>query len=142
MAEPINNCTILPPLPTGLSIDPINMSLFPEHQVLLLTPTIYTVQAHNIAGASAGASVTLKVNPGVPLLSYDGASGTNGSIGGAMSVSPTALTNRGSAITGCSSTPGLPTWATLNPLTCVITGTPTEDLPTTTYYYNRDQHCR
>jgi surface protein len=50
-----------------------------------------------------------------------------------MSVSPTALNENSSAITNCTTSPALPAWATINPLTCVISGTPTALLASTSY---------
>lgn len=79
------------------------------------------------------------VNPVAPTLSYAGADGTSGIQGTAMSVSPTTLNANGSAITGCAikaGTTALPTWATLNTLTCVISGTPTATQSATTYTIN------
>ena len=98
--------------------------------------TSYTIDATNSAGTSSDATVSLTVGAGVPVLSFAGASGTSGSVGTAMSVTPTTLNNQGSAITGCAiktSTTALPAWATLNTTTCVITGTPTSTQSATSY---------
>jgi len=70
-----------------------------------------------------------------PILSYTGATGTSGSVGVAMSVSPTTLTST-AAVTACAvkaGTTALPGWATINASTCVISGTPTEALTATTF---------
>ena len=71
-----------------------------------------------------------------PELSYLGASGTSGSVGAGMMVAPTTLNTNGSAITACgikSGTPALPSWASIDPNTCVISGTPTAPLSSTTF---------
>jgi len=101
-----------------------------------LNATTYTIIATNAAGNSADATVQLTVNPAVPILSYVGATGTTGTFGSAMSVSPTTLDANGAAITNCvikGGTTALPAWATLNTTTCVISGTPNATLAATTY---------
>lgn len=128
----INNCTISPALPGGLSLDPLTCVISGTSSIAF-TSTVYTVTVHNLAGESTSANVTLRINPNIPNLSYVGSLGTNGSLGGSITVSPTTLDNQGAAITNCSATPALPIWATLNPNTCVITGVPTNSLPATTY---------
>lgn len=59
-----------------------------------------------------------------PLLSYIGATGTSGTVGVPMSVSPTTLNTNGAPITNCVSVPPLPTGLTINLTNCVISGTP------------------
>ncbi|MBU6154809.1 MAG: putative Ig domain-containing protein, partial [Bdellovibrionales bacterium] len=84
---------------------------------------------------SVGSTPTPTPTP-VPELSYSGATGTSGSVGALMTVSPTTLNSNGSAITSCgikSGTTALPAWATVDPSTCVISGTPTGTLSSTTY---------
>jgi hypothetical protein len=86
-------------------------------------------------GTSSDAPVTLSVGPGVPTLNFTGAAGHDGTFGVAMSVTPTLSTN-GAAITGCnvkSGTPALPSWASINPTTCAISGVPTAVLSSTTF---------
>jgi hypothetical protein len=60
--------------------------------------------ATNITATIQGQTITsalpsITVNPGVPLLSYVGSAGTSGTVGSALSVTPTTLNNQGSAIT-------------------------------------------
>jgi hypothetical protein len=66
-------------------------------------------------------------------LSYDGATGTSGLVGVAMSVAPTTLNNNGVAITNCVATPALSVGLSIDPSTCVISGTPSGILASTTY---------
>ncbi|MCM2350546.1 MAG: putative Ig domain-containing protein [Bacteriovoracaceae bacterium] len=128
----ITNCTSSPALPAGLTINAVTCVISGTPTVVA-SATTYTITATNSAGPSAGATLTITVNPAVPTLSYAGATGTTGSFGVGMTVSPTTLATNGASITGCSSSPALPAWATLNATTCVITGTPTSTLATTTY---------
>ena len=69
-------------------------------------------------------------------LSFVGATGTLGTLGIAMSVAPTTLNSMGAPITSCgikSGTTALPSWASVHPSTCVISGTPDAPLASTTY---------
>ncbi len=69
-------------------------------------------------------------------LSFVGATGTLGTLGIAMSVAPTTLNSMGAPITSCgikSGTTALPSWASVHPNTCVISGTPDAPLASTTY---------
>ena len=68
-----------------------------------------------------------------PTISYTGSTGTSGTINQAMSVSPTTLSNNGSAITGCTISPALPAGLSINNTTCVISGTPTVTLTSTAF---------
>ena len=102
----------------------------------ILSSTTYTIVATNSVGNSSDATVSLSVAAAVPTLSYSGATGTSGTYGSAMSVSPTTLSTNGASITGCaikSGTTALPAWASVNTSTCVISGTPTAILSSTTY---------
>jgi surface protein len=119
----ITGCSALSTLPTGLSINPLTC-------VISGTPTAvavlasYTITVSNTAGSST-AEVTLSVSAGVPTLSYADSSGKTGTVGSAMSVTPSILETNGAAISGCSALSTLPTGLSINPLTCVISGTPT-----------------
>ena len=69
-------------------------------------------------------------------LSYSGASGTTGVFNTLMSIAPSTLSNAGAPITNCEikpSTTPLPAWASIDPVTCVISGVPNATLPSTTY---------
>lgn len=71
-----------------------------------------------------------------PSLSYTSSTGKYGTVGSMMSVVPSELTENGSSIINCSlkeGTTALPTWASINATTCVISGTPTAGLNPTVY---------
>jgi|GEM_PF-5915745 len=72
-----------------------------------------------------------------PSLSYVGASGTTGTIGVGMSVTPSVFSaGVGASVTSCaikSGTTALPTGLTVDNTTCVITGTPSVTAALTTY---------
>jgi sugar lactone lactonase YvrE len=123
-----------PSLPSGLTINS-NTCVISGTPTTSISATVFTIIASNTGGNSPGANVTLTVNAAAPSLSYAGATGTTGNVGAAMSVSPTTLSANGSPITNCaiSSGPALPSYLSLNTSTCVISGTPTSTLATTTY---------
>jgi hypothetical protein len=68
-----------------------------------------------------------------PVLDYTGATGISANVGTPMSVSPTTFTQNGGAVTNCSVTPALPAGLSINNSTCVISGTPSSTLASTTY---------
>ena len=98
-----------------------------------LSSTTYTIVAVNSVGQSFGANVTLSVEPVVPTLSFSGVSGTNGTVGVGITVTPSILYTNGAPIRNCWSKNALPSWATLNASTCVISGTPNAVLLSTTF---------
>ncbi len=128
----ITNCTVSPPLPAWATINPTTCAISGT-PTTVLPATTFTIVPTNSAGQSTEASVTLTVAPTVPSLSFAGATGTSGVYGTLMTVTPTTLTNNGAAITNCTVSPALPAWATINPTTCVISGTPTGSLDSTIY---------
>lgn len=128
----ITSCNSSPALPAGLSIDPSTCVISGTATVAVAGVT-YTITAANSAGSSTGAAVTLTVNPIAPTISYAASTGKTVNIHAAMTVTPSTLSANGAPITGCSVTPALPAWATLNTTTCVITGTPDAILAATTY---------
>lgn len=128
----VTTCTASPGLPVWATLN-ASTCVITGTPTQALSPTVFTITAGNTQGFSTGASVTLSVNAVVPDISYSGATGTLGNFGVAMSVAPTTLNANGAAISACTASPGLPGWATLNPLTCVISGTPNATLPATTY---------
>ena len=69
----------------------------------------------------------------IPALSYAGATDNLGNVGMAMSVSPTMLDDKGSAITSCVTTPVLPAGIAIAPSSCVINGNPSAPFAPTTY---------
>lgn len=127
----ITNCTISPALSSGLSINS-STCIISGTPTALLTSTSYTVTVTNSVGSST-ANVSLSVGASAPTISYSGATGTNGTYGSAMSVTPTTLSSNGSALTGCSISPALPAWASISASTCVISGTPNATLSSTSY---------
>jgi len=127
----ITECTAAPALPTDVTISHPSCVITGTPNASL-SPTVYTITAKNSVG-SATANVTLSVGVGVPTLSYTGAEGTIGDIGENMTVTPTSLELNGSPISGCTSSPTLPTGLTINQSTCVISGTPSAQLPSTLF---------
>jgi hypothetical protein len=128
----ILGCEISPALPAGLNINAFNCVIYGTPTSISSSRT-YSVVATNVAGYSSNyAYVTLSVSA-PPVLSYSGATGTSGNVGVAMSVTPSTLNNNGAAITNCVATPALSVGLSLNTSTCVISGTPTGTLASTTY---------
>jgi formylglycine-generating enzyme required for sulfatase activity len=128
----ITNCTASPALSVGLSLNTSNC-VISGTPTGVLASTTYSITASNSAGSSSAASVTLSVSASAPTLSYSGATGSSGNVGVAMSVTPTTLNNNGAAITNCVATPALSVGLSINTSTCVISGTPTGALASTTY---------
>ncbi|MFZ4715328.1 MAG: putative Ig domain-containing protein [Bacteriovoracaceae bacterium] len=71
--------------------------------------------------------------PYVPTFSYSGATGTSGTYGSSMSISPTSLNNNGATITNFTVYPDLPSGLSIDTSTGVISGIPTTGATTTTY---------
>jgi uncharacterized delta-60 repeat protein len=116
-------------LPAGLSID--------SHSCVISgTPTAvsplrsYTILATNSAGTTS-TKVSLQVAAILPELSYSGSTGLKGHVNVSMNVTPTTFSDGGGTIS-CTSTP-LPTGLTINPSTCVISGTPSVSTKNTSY---------
>jgi hypothetical protein len=129
-------CEIKPgttPLPSGLGVDPATCTLSGS-PTTAIPPTQFVVVAQNSAGFSPDALVTLTVNPAPPTLSYAPLASAL-TVGAPVNIVPTLATN-GGALTGCatkSSTPTLPAGLSVNPATCVISGTPTAVTVNATY---------
>ncbi len=131
----ITNCVVTPALPSGLGLNPTTCVISGTPGVAA-PATAYAVNAKNSAGFSADAFVTLTVNPAPPVLSYAGATGTAITAGVAANVAPTTLTLNGGAITNCAiktSTTPLPAGLSVNPSTCVISGTASTTAASATY---------
>jgi hypothetical protein len=64
-------------------------------------------------------------SPIPPVVSYAQTPGTSGFANNAFMIKPTTLISNGAPITSCTSSPALPAGLTINPSTCVISGTPT-----------------
>lgn len=128
----ITNCTISPALPAGLEIDTVTCVISGTPTVNF-NETVFSVTAFNSAGGSIAATVSLGTAIGRPILSYENAVGTYGNVGTPMSIVPTELLDNGSAITGCSISPPLPTGLSIDTTTCVISGTPTQSIGATEF---------
>lgn len=123
----VRECSSVPALPSWAKLNK-NTCVLTGTPTALLSSTTYNIRALNTAGYSSNAPLVLTVGAGTPRLSYVRATGTSAKVGAALSVAPTELNTRGSAITNCqvkASTTALPGWASLNTSTCVISGTPT-----------------
>lgn len=131
--SPIHTCTASPALPSWATLNQTNCRITGTPDETIIPARVYIITATNSAGTSVPATLHLRVDPSLPVLSYSGAIGTNGSYGIPMSVAPTILQNKGGAIFQCEVTPVLPSWATIDPNTCVISGTPTSILSATSY---------
>lgn len=124
---PIVSCASVPTLPTGLSLS--------ATCVLTGTPTVvaaaanYTITATN-SGGTASAVINIKVNAVAPAITYSPSTYTFTQNVAITAVTPT---NTGGAITGCTSAPALPAGLALAATTCVISGTPTAIVGTTSY---------
>lgn len=117
--SPVDDCTVFPTLPTGLSINPSNCEISG-------TPTVNSISFYKITatnGSEVGSFyLFLDIQQVLPSIAFTGspyqfslyASSTTG-----------AVTNTGGAITNCTVTPALPTGLSINPTSCVISGTPT-----------------
>jgi hypothetical protein len=127
----ITNCATTPSLPSWATINSSTcvISGIPD---AILSSTSFTVTATNSAGSTT-ANVSLSVGASAPSLSFSASAGTSGSYGVAMSVTPSTLSANGAAITNCAITPSLPSWATINSSTCVISGTPDAILSSTSF---------
>lgn len=127
---------------TGTTALPDGLSVAATTCVISGTPTetaataTYTLVATNSVGNSADATVSITINPDVPELSYDGAAGTSGTVGVAMTVNPTTLNTNGEDLSACeikTGTTALPDGLAVDDETCVISGTPTETADAVTY---------
>src|SRR5690606_35053551 len=122
-----------PAPPTGVTINTSNCVISGTPTVLL-SPTSYTVTLSNGISPNAVATVTLQLtNVAVPSVSFAGAAGTTGTVGNLMTVNPTALSSNGNAINNCTISPALPLGLTIDALSCVISGTPSNIMSATTY---------
>jgi hypothetical protein len=122
-------------LPPGLSVNS-STCVISGTPSISFSATTFTLVATNSAGTSAAATVQLTVSSGLPSLGYAGASGTTGTVGQAMTVTPTILATDGSSLTGCgikNGTTALPAGLSVNTSTCVISGTPSAVAAPTTF---------
>ncbi len=132
------NCGIAPgttPLPAGLSVDPGTCVISGVSSVAV-PPTVFLLAATNSMGHVKKGKAKLTVRTGPPTLSYASSTGTTGGVAVAMSVAPSLLTSSGAAVSACgikSGTTALPASLSIDPLTCVISGTPTAILSSTVF---------
>lgn len=127
----ITSCTISPALPSGLSLHNTTCVISGTPSVASAS-TSYTVTATNSVGSTTD-TFNLSVSALAPTLSYAAATGTTGSFGSAMTVTPTSLNSNGSSITSCTISPALSAGLSLHNTTCVISGTPSAAAASTSY---------
>ena len=118
----ISACAVEPALPTGLSISQTTCEISGTPEAP--SAQSYYVTSSNSAGLSAAASLTININPSVPILSYAGVTPAAGSVGSSITITPTTLNSNGAAITTCEASPSLPSGLVISPSLCVISGTP------------------
>jgi hypothetical protein len=128
---PITQCSVVPPLPAGLVLDPQTCAITGT-PTTVSDATIYTVTGSNAAGSdSARLEIEVKDTSSPPEdLSYLDSSvvyQTN------QPITPDTPITTGGEITQCSVSPPLPPGLVLNPQTCEITGTPTATTPQEIY---------
>jgi hypothetical protein len=114
----VSSCSASPALPVGLTISNTNCAITGSPTATAATAS-YTVTVTS-TGGSANAVLSLTVNDALPVISYSGSPFTY-TTGTAISLlSPTSS---GGAITGCTSSPALPSGLSLSSA-CLISGTP------------------
>ncbi len=131
--DDISKCGTTPPLPAGLTISSslCVISGIPEDAV----SGTFEVIAINSLGSSKPESVIIKVEPAEPTLRFDNRP-INAQSGSPIKISPQLARANGSAITQCgvkAGTATLPSWAEVDPNTCIISGTPDTVLGTTNF---------
>jgi len=118
-------------LPAGLSIN-ASTCVISGTPTAAVSATAYTISATNSAGSStASVSLTVAAAVSLPTISYASSSGRSGTVGVAMSITPSTLSNGGATVT-CSAS-SLPAGLSINASTCVISGTPTVVVSATAY---------
>ena len=123
----IVSCSSSPTLPAGLSVS--------SACVVSGTPTTpaaaanYTITAVNTGGNSS-ATINITVNDIDPAISYTGSPFTYQQN---VAISALSASSTGGNITGCTSTPSLPSGLSIAGTTCAITGTATATSGATTY---------
>jgi hypothetical protein len=116
--SPLDNCTVFPSLPNGLSLNPLNCEISG-------TPTVNNMSYYKIT-ASSGSEVgsfylLLDIQQVLPSIAFTG-SPYQFPLNGFSTTG--AVTNTAGAIFNCTVTPDLPTGLSINPTSCVISGTP------------------
>ena len=126
---PVVTWSILPTLPTGLSIDSSTGEISGT-PIVLSTVATYTVTAEN-SGGSTTTTVDITVNDVVPSsIDYSNSPFTLTKDSAFSSGTPTS---NGGAVTSWSVSPTLPDGLSIDPSTGAISGTPTDITPSGTY---------
>ena len=136
-SDDLKDFTIQPVLPSGVSIDN-SSGIIQGTSTQSITETIFTVSASTPDGKIITATVDITIVDGIsaPTISFTSATGNTINFGSSMTVNPTTLASNGADINNCVISPALPDGLTINTSTCVISGTPTSTLSTTTYTIN------
>jgi len=129
VGTPFSSCSAAPPLPAGLTLNISNCTLSGT-PTATSTSTAYTITAANQTGSTT-ASITITVSANlVPTVSI---SGSPFNFIQSTAISTITPTLGGGVVTGCSSTPTLPTGLAIDNTTCAISGTPTASQTATAY---------
>lgn len=121
-------CSVSPSLPPGLDLDPRTCAVVGSPSTLANSAD-YMVTAYSSSGSTT-ARLTLSVLYQPPSLSFPSMSYyfTKGT-----AISPIVASNSGGSIVSCEVSPSLPTGLNLNPLSCMISGTPTSVITTSSF---------
>jgi hypothetical protein len=122
------SCSVLPALPTGLSLNTTTCALSGTPTVLSAS-SAYTVSATN-SGGTTTASITLAVIATAPVISFAGSPYT---FNKSALITTQTPSNTGGTIVSCAITPALPTGLAFSTTTCAISGTPTVASAATSY---------
>ena len=116
----ITSWSVLPSLPTGLSLDSVTGAISGTPSEVTSSAT-YTITATNTGGSDT-ATVTIVVNDIPPAISYNPSSLT---LTMGIAMTPASPTSSGGTVTTWSVSPSLPAGLSLDTSTGVISGTPT-----------------
>ena len=136
--DPLDSCTSTPVLPTGLTLNQATCRIegIPTAGVVS-APALYLIKATNLAG-SVTDTISLSIVKTPTLLSYNDA--VNTIVNTLKLTKDVAMTTQGvpnlqgGTPANCTAMPSLPTGMYINPVTCVISGTPTAIQQTATTY--------